>query len=408
MLAAAVDRLRRRWPDLRLRILTTDSGRLSGAVGGPGDGVRPVEIDGRDQWADCTFVSGSPQARPYRLRRVAQRAGADFKARRPTLFRSLIALRGIWHPADRAAGRFHDHVRWADLVLATGGGYFTDPFRRHANRVLDTLELARSLGKPTALLGQGLGPLSHASTRHRLAEAVRAAVLVTLRESAASGPLLEELNALGSNVICTGDDAVGPAAALGPADAACGDVLGLNVRAAKYSGIVGRADRLREAIAGAVAAMNAHVRCVPVSFHDKERDLDRTLELVPSNRLAAGGDVVEDTPEAVASVAGQCRAVVTGSYHAGVFALSRGVPVVGLVASDYYAWKFGGLAAQFGPGACTPLETTGPHLAARLTAAVTDAWNAGPDRRAAIYAAACRQAAACEAAYDQLLAEVSR
>ena len=31
---------------------------------------------------------------------------------------------------------------------------------------------------------------------------------------------------------------------------------------------------------------------------------------------------------------------VTGSYHAGVFALAQGIPVVGLLQSAYYEQKF--------------------------------------------------------------------
>ena len=46
----------------------------------------------------------------------------------------------------------------------------------------------------------------------------------------------------------------------------------------------------------------------------------------------------------------RCRVVITGSYHAGVFALSQGIPVVAIVNSDYYSSKFIGLADQFGGG----------------------------------------------------------
>ena len=42
--------------------------------------------------------------------------------------------------------------------------------------------------------------------------------------------------------------------------------------------------------------------------------------------------------------------MVTGSYHAAVFALALGIPVVALTGSDYYEAKFTGLADQFGLG----------------------------------------------------------
>jgi polysaccharide pyruvyl transferase WcaK-like protein len=46
----------------------------------------------------------------------------------------------------------------------------------------------------------------------------------------------------------------------------------------------------------------------------------------------------------------RCRVVVTGSYHAGVFALAQGIPVVATAASRYYHDKFSGLADLFGGG----------------------------------------------------------
>ena len=46
----------------------------------------------------------------------------------------------------------------------------------------------------------------------------------------------------------------------------------------------------------------------------------------------------------------RCRLVVTGSYHAGVFALASGIPVVGLAKSSYYRDKFLGLADMFAVG----------------------------------------------------------
>ena len=349
MLRATVDQLRRRRPGCRIDVLTSAPDRCRRALGD----VEPVSVKERDD-------------------------------------------------AERYAGR----VRRADLVLAAGGGYFTDAFLGPANRVLDTLALARRLGRPTALLGQGLGPLTDRRMRGRLAGAVRGSVLTTLREEVAGRPLLRELGADGPQVLVTGDEAIGPAAALGPADAAAagGDLLGLNVRASGYAGVGPEVEAaLKRAIDAAVAAARARVQLVPISFYGRENDLRRTAPLVPAGRLAAGGADVAETPGAVAAAAGRCRALVTGSYHAGVFALSRGVPVVGIVASSYYDLKFRGLAAQFGPGSCVPLPVEGPDLPGRLTAAVLAAWETPRAGRAALFAAARRQAAACEAAYIRLL-----
>ena len=47
---------------------------------------------------------------------------------------------------------------------------------------------------------------------------------------------------------------------------------------------------------------------------------------------------------------GFCRVLITGSYHAGVFALAQGVPSICVAQSQYYVDKFVGLADQFGEG----------------------------------------------------------
>ena len=57
------------------------------------------------------------------------------------------------------------------------------------------------------------------------------------------------------------------------------------------------------------------------------------------------GTSIEGTITTIA----RCRLVVTGSYHAALFALSMGVPAIGIATSRYYEDKFLGLADQFGP-----------------------------------------------------------
>ena len=93
------------------------------------------------------------------------------------------------------------------------------------------------------------------------------------------------------------------------------------------------------------------------------------------------------TPEDLAAAVAQCRAVITGSYHAALFSLAAGVPAVCLTKSPYYDAKFGGLAALF-PGACRTVSLGGPEAAARLEAAVREAWQLPPAARAAAAAAA--------------------
>jgi colanic acid/amylovoran biosynthesis protein len=98
--------------------------------------------------------------------------------------------------------------------------------------------------------------------------------------------------------------------------------------------------------------------------------------------------------------------VVTGSYHAGVFALAQGIPVVAFAASDYYRDKFLGLADQFGAG-CRVLGTHEPEFASQLDRTIEEIWKQAPALRPVLLNAAEAQIKAARAAYQQLPALLS-
>jgi colanic acid/amylovoran biosynthesis protein len=96
-----------------------------------------------------------------------------------------------------------------------------------------------------------------------------------------------------------------------------------------------------------------------------------------------------------------CRVVVTGSYHAGVFALSCGVPAIGIAKSQYYVEKFCGLAAQFGPG-CEVATLDDPDFERVLREKIDRLWTAAAQLRPGLLQAAARQIALGRAAYGRL------
>src|ERR1700744_241307 len=63
--------------------------------------------------------------------------------------------------AESDSARILGAVRQADLVVSSGGGFINDVFWVHAAGVLGVLAAAQRLGKPTAMFGQGIGPLTH-------------------------------------------------------------------------------------------------------------------------------------------------------------------------------------------------------------------------------------------------------
>jgi polysaccharide pyruvyl transferase WcaK-like protein len=108
-----------------------------------------------------------------------------------------------------------------------------------------------------------------------------------------------------------------------------------------------------------------------------------------------------DTPQLVIDRIGECRIVVTGSYHGAVFALAQGIPVVALVKSTYYANKMLGLVQQFGVG-CELVRLDEDALSERLTAAIDRAWADAERVRPRLLGAAAEQIERGPSAYGRL------
>jgi colanic acid/amylovoran biosynthesis protein len=97
----------------------------------------------------------------------------------------------------------------------------------------------------------------------------------------------------------------------------------------------------------------------------------------------------------------RCRVVMTGSYHAGVFALANGIPTIGLAKSAYYVDKFLGLADMFGSG-CEVVRLDQQDHPEALRRALDRLWHAAPEIRPALLASAEQQIAAGHAAYRRI------
>ena len=88
-----------------------------------------------------------------------------------------------------------------------------------------------------------------------------------------------------------------------------------------------------------------------------------------------------------------------------MFALSQGIPVIGLVASDYYQWKFDGLAHHFGEG-CVCYGSVRRHRVAICETMLRELWDGAADLRPVLLNAAESQKEASRSAYahvDSLL-----
>jgi polysaccharide pyruvyl transferase WcaK-like protein len=302
----------------------------------------------------------------------------------------------------RDGGTLPDALAEASGVIAIGGGYLTDVDRSQTGRTLDLLEYATAQRIPTAMLGQGIGPLTDADLRERASRILPAVGLIALREGLRGPDLLRELGVGDDRIMVTGDDAV--ELGYGLRQDRLGAALGVCLRIADYSP-VGEATRaaVRRGLAAAALEHRAPLAPVPISEHAAE-DRRATLPLVegaaevlpPPGRFAAARELIGRV--------GGCRVMVTGAYHAAVFAMSQGIPVVGLSSSRYYDHKFEGLADMFGCGldlVRLDADAGGESVEERLVAAVAALWRKAPDLRAALLESASHQVELSRGAFER-------
>jgi polysaccharide pyruvyl transferase WcaK-like protein len=297
-------------------------------------------------------------------------------------------------------------VRWADVVVASGGGYITDTWWWHAAGVLSLIDLAQRLGKPTAMFGQGIGPLQGRMLRALTRKVLPQLTVLGIREELTSLDLALSLGAPREIIRITGDDALEVIADAAPAPA---DALGVNIRAARYTGIgPDVAAMIGEVVVQVASDLCAAIVALPVCRYPAAADLATTrASLSP----AAPGTAVTmsdlASPGELSAATAGCRVVVAVSYHAAVFALAQGVPAVCLSKSSYYDAKFAGLNEMF-PEACQVISLTGPDPASQLRRAIQQAWDLPSQVRSGAREVANRQRNSGSSAYADFRMSVER
>jgi polysaccharide pyruvyl transferase WcaK-like protein len=292
-------------------------------------------------------------------------------------------------------------------VVSTGGGFITDSFLPLARRVLSDMRIASEAGIPIALFGQGLGPLRDAYVLEAARRVFPRLVLVSLREGRQGPSLAREW--MGSEgverILVTGDDAIEGAYHIAPHT--LGAELGVNLRVSVYSQVSEESlRRVSRAVNAAAAELDAPLKPVVISWYPEESDVE-TIRRITGDHPLLGDPTNYGAPEKAAAAISGCRTVVTGSYHAGVFALSQGIPVIGLTRSAYYDDKFLGLAHQFG-GGVQVVHLDAADLETALVESTRRAWEAAPDLRPRLLDAAKRQIECSIEAYRRFAAVLYR
>jgi polysaccharide pyruvyl transferase WcaK-like protein len=402
MLQVAIERLHTIWPHAAIGVISNAPAVLQ--IHCPA--AEPVPLRGRTIFVGDRFLGRADRYLPRRLSSSLAAAQQTMRRRWPGAMAFGIAAKHALVGRSRPAAprAFVAAVRGADLVVVSGAGIFTDAFIENAMGVLATLELAHEWNVPTAIVGQGFGPLANAALTQRMAGVLPAVNLIAVRERRASVPLLGSLGVSPDRIVVTGDDAIELANRSAPAK--LGDDIGVNVRLAPYAGIDGSAlATLKPVLQAASARLAARLLAVPIAHHADVFDRIAIEQLIGEDRRGARAVAGAVPPVQVISLVSRCRLVVTGSYHAAVFALAQGVPAVAIVGSTYYRDKFLGLADLFG-GGCDVIDVDAADAPAELDRAIMRAWHQAPEWRPSLLRAADHQIERGKAAYRRLEAVV--
>ena len=383
MLQGVVQRLKELYPDATIEVFTSAPEKLAQFC----PQASPINLSGRTIWyfplIGRLFNFFSPEKQ-----KLWWKWEWYLRHNQPRLVAALMQLKLKARPQEtKALKSFFATLDSADLVVASGGGYITDEFSELAATVLGVLGMAQSLGKPTVMLGHGLGPLKDPYLRSFAQSVLPKVNFITLREKRASMPLLQSLGVSSEGVLVTGDEAIKLAYS-----ARCqelGTEIGVNLRLAHYAGVTSQMlSIVRDVVQGFARSKSAQLLPVPISQYDADNESIKQLLEGYSDNSDGGASL--DTPIKVIEQIGRCRLVVTGSYHAGVFALSQGIPVVGLAKSVYYQDKFKGLAEQFGTG-CAVLLLDDPQLQDNLQTEIKQLWELAPKLKTSLLKSAQQQ-----------------
>jgi polysaccharide pyruvyl transferase WcaK-like protein len=223
---------------------------------------------------------------------------------------------------------------------------------------------------------------------------------IGLREGRRGPDILRRAGVPPTRFEVTGDDAIELAYSV--RTDTIGSDIGICLRTSGYSP-VSHTSQATLARTLQASAQDFQAGLVPVLISDyRSEDRRSTLPLLRGSRAARPPLGRFARPQDVARQVGTCRVLVTGAYHAAVFALTQGIPVIALSTSRYYEDKFLGLADMFGTG-LELVDTETADLQERLKTAVREAWERAPEVRPALRTAAEHQVAASQHGFEQAL-----
>jgi colanic acid/amylovoran biosynthesis protein len=375
-LAMGVRRLRAFWPDAQIDVMTRNPAALQRHL----PETQPVRVD-----------RVLPSTLPDSVDQVAQHLIQLSRRARHRLVGEIPRNRNGWLGYVAAARR-------ADVVFVAGGGYINDIFTRQTKDVFETLTKAREFAKPVFMFGQGIDPIHDETVEPMARVALPYVHHFGLREADASPTVLSEQFGISADRLSiTGDDSI--ELAYEARGETSGTAIGINLRPVDFAAFdESWLERFKSVVHAAAHERQAPLIRTPIHIF---KDAASGEQLVAGYSNVLDAAVRVDSIPKIFHAVGQCRIVVTGVYHAAVFALSQGKPAVCLHHSEYYRRKFTGLARQFGAG-CSVVDASQPDWEARLMAGIDSAWEGAQRHQPDLLKSAAAQIQQATDAYQTL------
>jgi colanic acid/amylovoran biosynthesis protein len=400
MLQVAVARLLSLWPHARVEVLTESPSNLARYC----PGARPLPRAGCTCWVGDRVLLGRyhqflPKWASVRLSVLKHTLGLRW----PKTLQLLIRLRlGIRDGNNRRKDFkvFLEALNNSDLLVVCGSGGFADSCREWNLSILGTMGAAIRRGILVAMFGQGMGPLNDPLVLSRAGRVLPRVTLITLRGNRGGLPLLESIGVAPARVLTTGDEAIELAYAARVKEP--GSAVGINLRVASYADVkTDTIEKVGSVLQEFARRHGAALLPIPIAFHECALDHETIRRLLAGFDDESDGGLLLDTPLMLIKQTARCRIVVTGAYHAAVFALAQGIPVVCLSNSPYYLAKFQGLEDLFGVG-CAIVMLGESDLPRRLATAIERTWNSADAVRLPLLQSALHQVEASREAYQRV------
>ncbi|WP_213814970.1 polysaccharide pyruvyl transferase family protein [Glaciihabitans sp. dw_435] len=277
--------------------------------------------------------------------------------------------------ADDPAHAVIDAIRESDGVAVAGGGNIASTWPTHIFERATLTQIARIFDKPVVISGQTIGPFLTPEDETIVAAMLNSATLVGLREqpsydySARLGVSPALINKTVDDASFLGIDA--------PVSTTLPDVPYCVVTMAAHLGGIDPElfdQRMAELLDGIATDFNLDIRFF-AHFGSTRSDVAHGDTVVHNRimaRMTSDRAAIFATTDSVtaAQLARGAALSVSSRYHPAVFAVSAGVPTIGIAVDDYTTTKLTGALGNYGQNAVLPIADliagAGPALAQRV------------------------------------------